>query len=348
MKIYRLASAGLLLLAALALAACDMGAPTATPAGPVLGDNLVSDLLSTVKSGDVRDPLDSTPDLDATTIYFTAAGARGAGLFKVPAAGGATSEVVAGAPFVSPRAVAINPDGTQLFVTDPQAGTGGQIFVLPVVGGPPVTLRGSVGTAPQNVTVVNTSSGVAVYFSGKAPGGSDPAVMMLPVGGADAPQVIFKGRPLVAPDGVAVTAQGKIYVADRAAAGGNLGAIYEVDGGQAVADVEKVRTGNPAGIAFNPDESVLLVSSVATDKNSAQVLALNLSTKQTGIISAGISQNPFAGGVHASPGKKNILAWCGISRPPPGGGFGGVLAALAHGLPRQTADNGFVYRITLR
>src|SRR6202030_2211976 len=93
-----------------------------------LGDASISSITLAAKSDGVtfRTPLDSTPDVDATTIYFTATGSHGPGVFRVPIAGGAVTEVFAGSPFVAPRALALSPDGTELVIADPGAGSTGE------------------------------------------------------------------------------------------------------------------------------------------------------------------------------------------------------------------------------
>src|SRR6202011_1334326 len=108
-----------------------------------LGNHSVKSITLATQSGDFSAPLDSTPDLDATTIYFTASSSHGPGVFRVPAAGGAVTAVFTGSPFLAPRGIAISPDGQQLYVTDPMAG---KMFMLPTSGGSPSLVQGSGGT----------------------------------------------------------------------------------------------------------------------------------------------------------------------------------------------------------
>ena len=79
--------------------------PGAAPAAaaPALGNDVVKSITIASQSGDYRTPLDSTPDPDGHTIYFTATGSHGPGVFKVDANGGKVAPVAAGAPFVAPR-----------------------------------------------------------------------------------------------------------------------------------------------------------------------------------------------------------------------------------------------------
>jgi len=264
-----------------------------------LGNNLVNKLAVVTQSGDFHDPLDSTPSMDATTIYFTATGPHGAGVFRVPAAGGAATEVFTGKPFVAPRGISLSPDDQNLYVADPSAGTGGELFVLAISGGSPLPVHGSERTAPQNLDVATQDGKPVLYFSGQDPSSGQAALLKLPASGADAPTVLVKGPPLVAPDGVVVTHTGSIYLSDRAAAGGGLGSVFKIDGSKVTVIQKQVRTGNPAGIALTEDESILLVSALQLNSSSDLVLLVNLRTGQTGTITSVIDQNHSGGGLHS-------------------------------------------------
>ena len=117
----------------LLLSACGSGttqapARPANPTQSTLGDNTVRSITIATQSGDFHTSLDSTPDIDGTTIYFTASSSHSAGVFRVPASGGPVTSVFVGSPFVTPRGIAISPDGKQLYVTDGAAGDKGEIF----------------------------------------------------------------------------------------------------------------------------------------------------------------------------------------------------------------------------
>jgi hypothetical protein len=331
MKVPKLLIGGLLT-AALALTACDTAAPTPTPlppapspttgatgAGgrPTLDETLLMGLPSVAAAaGEYQQPQDSTPDFAASTIYFTARNAQGTGIFKAPALGGATEVVRVGAPFARARGIVMSADGGQMFVADPDApatgGKTGQIFALPTAGGDPQPVRGSAGTAPQNMAVALANGQETIYFTGQDPQTGRPAVLTLPSAGADAPTVVAQGAPLVQPDGIAVSAAGDIYVADRMGAEKD-GKIFKVEGGQATALLEGERLGNPAGMVLVDEASILLISAVNPDRDSAQVRLLDLTDGRTGIISQVIGENPGAGGLHASPGKQTVLSW--VSAP---------------------------------
>jgi len=71
-------------------------------------------------AGDFRTPLDSTPNPNGDTIYFTAQAKNGKdkGVFTVPAKGGKATVLFSGAPFASPSGIAMSLDGRQIFVAD--------------------------------------------------------------------------------------------------------------------------------------------------------------------------------------------------------------------------------------
>lgn len=310
-----LSSLGLVVLLLL-LAACGSVSSPANPSNTptlVLGDGSIKSITLVTQAGDFHDPLDSTPDVNGTTIYFTATGPHGKGVFRVPASGGTATEVFTGSPFVAPRCLVLSLDGQQIYVTDPGADNGGAIFALPLHGGSPTVVRGSNQTAAQNVDVVSQDGQETIYFTGKDPSSGMPAVLKLPAKGADTASVVIKGSPLVAPDGIVVTHSGALYVSDRSAAGANFGQIFKIEGSSIKTIVGKIHTGDPAGIALLPDESVLLVSAHQSNSPNDQVLLVDLATLQTGSVTKVVEQNQHAAGLHASH-NKSVLSWADVSR----------------------------------
>lgn len=286
------------LVARFALSAlCMAGAVGAAPAahaqsGPAI---TVASL-----SGDYRAPRDSTPSPDGATIYFTASTRNGKakGVFAVPAGGGEARAVFTGAPFLAPAGIAMSLDGTQAFVADPTANA---IYALSVGADQdhtPVAVPGTPGTSPRNLDVVSEGDQVTIYYSGQDPRDRQPALLKISAYGAVAPVVVFKGAPLLAPDGVAIDANGSIYVADRAAGAGGLGAVFRISGGNASVLVDGVRTGNPAGIALTRDGTTLLVSAFQADGKRDQVLVVNTATGQAASVTDVVGKNKAAAGVH--------------------------------------------------
>jgi DNA-binding beta-propeller fold protein YncE len=307
-------------------AATTTNAAATTAAGQLDSANiLVKSAVAITQGGDFKNPLDSTPDADGTNTYFIASNSKGAGVFKVASAGGNASEVAVGAPFVAPHAIAISPDGKQIFVADTKAGKGGQIFMLPIAGGTPTVVKGSEGTAPQNLTIVDEGGQNELYFTGKEASGQ-PAVFKLiknnQITNDGTAAVLAKGAPLVEPDGIVVNNIGSIYVADRSAGGSGNGQVFEVTPLKVIPIVTKVKTGNPAGITLSQDGLYLMVSAFQADTQNDQVLVVNLADKRMTSVTSVVGENHNAGGVHRIPaGKQNIFAWADLTAGSGGGGL---------------------------
>jgi hypothetical protein len=108
-----------------------------------------------------------------------------------------------------------------------------------------------------------------------------------------------------------------VYVADRG------GQVFRIADGQVTPMISGIRTGNPAGATMTTDESVLLVSALAPDQDSARVLVIELGSGAAGIITKVIENNSGSGGVHRA-NDVNFFAWADSSRSPRGGGVYGL------------------------
>ncbi len=275
---------------------------------------LLNDLVPSIEpaaasaDGGFDTPLDATPDADGSDIYFTAAGSQGAGVFRVPAAGGEVVPLWTGAPLSMPMGLTISGDDRTLYIAD-----SGGIFSLPASGGSPVAVSGTENTAPQGIEAIQEGGAEFLYFTGAIPGSGAPAVMKVAAGGGLI-SILFQGAPLVEPGGVAVSQDGIVYVADRAASGGGLGSVFHIENGGIATVAGHFRAGSPAGIALTLDESLLLVSSLHIDQDSSQVLVVNLAGGYEGIVDKVVSANGGSGGLHRAR-QSNILAWCGVTRP---------------------------------
>lgn len=283
---------------------------------PVMND-LVRDIEVAGEPGLYTTPLDATLDSAGETIYFTALGDQGSGLFSVPAAGGDELIIAAGDPFVLPQGLDMGSNDAALYVADAEAGGAGQLFIVTLADGTVTPLAGTEGTAPRGVETFTEGDADVVYFSGIDPADGQPAVMKIGASGGEL-MIVAKGAPLVDPVGMALTQDGTLYVVDRAAAGDGLGSVFRIQDGAATTIADRVRTGQFPGTALTLDDSALLVSVLALHQDSAQVLVTVLGSGDQVIVNKVIAANQGAGGLHRAQ-NQNIFAWADSTNGPRGG-----------------------------
>jgi len=286
-------------------------------------------------------PLDATPDPDGNQIYFTALSSQGAGVFRVPAAGGAAVQLTAGTPLTMPVGLVISSDGQTLYLADPRATVAasqslsntGVIFSLPSSGGVPTPIAATLHTAPRGLTLVRENQVDMIYFTGVAPEDGQPAIMKVPASGGPL-TVVEKEEGLVEPVGIAVSQDGTLYVADQNASEPTSGKIYRF----APHDVQSssshrellaghVHLGQPAGITLTQDESLLLVSALHNLTGTSQVLVIDTTTAAHHLVNTVIGANHASGGLHRAH-NNNTMAWCGVTA--------------------GTGGQGIVFRVTLQ
>ena len=253
-----------------------------------------------------RTALDASPDPAGKVIYFTTGGSSGPAIFRVPATGGKQRMVLGGRPLRGPEGLAVSNDGRRLYVADRRAG---HILVVPVGGSRPHVLRGTAGTAPRGLEIQTRAGRDHVVFSGRTREGR-PAVMRISVRGAARPAVLASGAPLRAPDGVAVSRTGAIYVTDHGAGGGRALRIAD---GHVTTIAGNIRLGTPGGIALTLDESHLLISSLSAT-GTAQVLIVDLASGATSTFDDVIGANRGAGGLHRARAAVP-MGWADVQRP---------------------------------
>jgi hypothetical protein len=110
------------------------------------------------------------------------------------------------------------------------------------------------------------------------------------------------------------------------ASGNDLGSVFRIDGTAVETIASNFRTGKPVvGAALTLDESALLVSALAADRDSAQVLLIELASLQKGIVNKVIEANQGSGGLHRAH-NRNFVAWADSPAGPGRQRSGGVYA----------------------
>jgi streptogramin lyase len=279
-----------------------------TASAQTINNDVFSEVVPLIQSGDISTPLDAAPNSRGETVYFIASSASGIGVFQVPMLGGAATEVKVGEPFMQPASLAMSSDDKWIFVADTEA-QGGVIFRLSLEDNTISTLAGTEGTAPRGLEVVLLNGEDQVYFTGQDLGDGQMAVFRVAPSGGE-PVVLAKGAPFENLSGVTATEEGVAFVSDRGQET-NQGVIYRID--DAVTPIaQNLNLGNPAGLALTPDASILAISSLSNDGH-AQVVLINLSTLESSIFNRVIGENVSAGGLHRSHGSSEVVfAWADV------------------------------------
>jgi sugar lactone lactonase YvrE len=264
----------------------------------------------------LANPFDATPDPEGKVVYIAALDAElGAGVFKVPAGGGAKTTLYAGAPFVSPVSIATSTDGANLYVADPgwesdDETQGGQIFSLSAGGGSPSAVPGTGGTLPRGLEVFDEKGKDFVIFSGRAPDGTANVFKVAATGGAST--ALTTPGALADPSGVAVTSTGDVYVADTRSSGRRDATIVLVKEGATSEVLSDVPVGYPVGIALSKDETTLMVSGLDRTTSTDIVYVVNLASRDvstfSGATNVSITQFEEPAGLHRAK-KANVFAW---------------------------------------
>lgn len=276
---------------------------------PALGNDSVGEI-EVVATLETTTPVDAVPSPDGSAVYFTVGGPPV--IFRTTADVSRPEVVTEGAGFQLIWGLSISSDGSRIYTADSGANGEGRISWLPATGGNPTTVPGTEGTDARGVEVVSRNGGDVVYFTGKDPADSVPAVFSIPAEGGER-TVLAKGAPLGNPDSVAVAQDGRVFVTDRPLAGGEDN-VYRLDEDGPTALLESpIVLGTPAGVAISEDESMLLVSSKNPSEGTAQVLLLDLESGETGVVDKVVGENRSAGGLHRAH-HANVFAWADVTR----------------------------------
>jgi DNA-binding beta-propeller fold protein YncE len=281
------------------------GCTKSAPAGSGQGANAIAIAPAVHSPEQVVAPFDATPDPLGKTVYLTALTPDGVpAVFRSTAAGQGLTKLYEGAPLVSPYGISIDDDGQTLFIADMGAladGGMGAVFTMSIGGGVPAVLKGSEGTLPRGIEV----SGAKVYVSGTS--GGDPAVFAIPTTGGAA-TALATGMPLHDPSGIAVDAQGQVYVIDTAASASGRGTVFKIAAGAVTKIASEIAVGYPAGIALG-DDKTLFVSALHPTKKTDVVYIVDVASGGIKSFTKTVGQFSDSAGLHRAR-KAPVFAWC--------------------------------------
>jgi DNA-binding beta-propeller fold protein YncE len=242
-----------------------------------------------------RSPLDATPSPDGQDIFFVEAD----GVFQ---AGETITTIHQGAPLIAARGLAFAPNGDTLYVADPGADA---LFAVTFAGDPIDLLEDTQGLSPSAVDVQQGVNGDVLFFTGIDPLSGDQAVFQKD--GDAAPALLLSDDTLINLDGITVSGDGKIFIADQ-----GRGEIFSLQNGVLSSVISGINTGSPAGIELSFDEKTLLISAEDATDNHSEVVLVNLQDQSSSLFDDVIKVNSASGGLHRAQ-NANVFAWCGVS-----------------------------------
>jgi len=302
----------------MAVTGCNCGDDEQPPTQP-LGNGTIGSIKPAAHDpAAFTSPLDATPSSDGNTVFFTARNVDGAAVFKSASSGGAPTVLHAGDPISAPVGISISSDDQMVFVADPGASVNeedqGALWMIPAAGGAPTLVAGTAGYAPRGIVVMNEAGADQIYFTGKTPGENGlPGVFKVSASGGTVEELATGGL-LSDPNGIAVTREGVVYVADSAAEDLEAGSarVIQVADKKTTPVKDGLKVGFPAGIALSQDDTVILVSALDPATRKDQVVRIDLVSKQATSVNTGIAEFEEAAGLHRAS-KAEVYAWADSS-----------------------------------
>lgn len=239
-------------------------------------------------------PLDAALSPDGKTAYFIALDVdQNPTVFTVAASGGAPTVLASGDPLAAPFGIDTSTDGSKLVLADSSAldSNGldhGCLFTLgTAAAGAPSQLASTVGYQPRSVVIVQESGNDVAYFTGHDATDHAPGVFKASLGGG-AVTVVAKGTGFNDPSGLAVAADGTVYLADAIAEESGHAQLLKVSGGAVSVVISDITVGYPAGVALSKDETAALVSALDPSTGTDIVIRYDLMANTQSVFNTGI------------------------------------------------------------
>lgn len=300
------------LVPSLVLVGCG-GTSTETTNGAIYQVALASGGISAtvIAAGGFESPLDSVPSSDGSTFFFIASTTGGEpAVFSVPVPPGAPTVLASGAPLATPLGIAVSSDDQTVYVADPAVG----LLQLPATGGTPTVVSGTACLKPRGLGVAREAGADQLYIATGpgACGGGAGLAKMAAAGGTVS--FVAMGVPFAFPTGVAVAANGDVYVSNPGQDASGAGGIVEVTASGATEPFSGLDFGYPAGISLDLAGSLLLAS-CKDGGGHDQVNAITLATAAMATFNTTIGANTSGGGLHRAA-TKDVFSWADTTAHP--------------------------------
>jgi sugar lactone lactonase YvrE len=242
-----------------------------------------------------RLPLDAALSPDGKTAYFIALDPnQNPSVFTVASSGGTPTVLASGDPLAAPFGIDVSTDGSQLVLADSSAldSAGldhGCLFTLgATAAGTPAQISSTTGYQPRSVVIVQENNVDVAYFTGHDPSDAAPGVFKVALGGG-AVSIVAKGTGFADPSGLAVAANGTVYVADSIATENGHAQLLKVTAGTVSVVIADMAVGYPAGVALSKDETAILVSALDPATQTDIVIHYDLTANTQSVFNTTIS-----------------------------------------------------------
>lgn len=273
---------------------------------PKPGDGAIKDLTPAAQStsDSFHTPLDAALSPDGKTAYFIAIEGNEPAIYRSSAPStSAPTKLAGGAPLSGPFGIDVSIDGNTLVLSDPSATLDaenplrGELFTLASSGGTPAPVSGASGYAPRGVVTVKENNVELIYFSGKDKITRLPGVFKVPLAGGEV-TAVAQEAPFVDPSGLAVAADGTVYVLDVADPESASARLLKISGGVVTTMLSDLAVGYPAGVALSQDEKTVLVSALDPATRTDAVLRVPVAGGDVQSVSTDIDAFQEPAGLH--------------------------------------------------
>jgi len=205
------------------------------------------------------------------------------------------------------RGLAVDASESTLYFSSDDFGSSGFVGAYDIESTRTTVLPWTEGDERGHGALTVADVGGEEYLYVASTGGVWPTIRRTTTADPTRGESVWRGAPLVAPGGLAVTGDGTVWVSDAAAGRGRTGALIRIDTEGAEIVLEGFEAGDPAGVALRLDESAVLVSTV---EGAATILVYEIATGNLSRLHDAFERFNGAGGLHRLA-DEDRFAWVG-------------------------------------